>query len=219
MKQTEEKILQRIDQLVEKGEQAKNHYIPSPPNVLGAGHIDHSIYNEWKNNTENLIVKIAGENSHYYKNFREVVKNPWPEHVQSGIGILKALKDDMQAGFLLEIKELVIAELFTDFLDMANHLLEAGYKDPSASLVGAVLEDGLRKIALKNSVEVKTSDDIGSLNTKLGDKEVYNRLVQKQIQAWKAVRDSADHGKFNEYKKEDVDAMLQGIQRFLTEYL
>ena len=109
--------------------------------------------------------------------------------------------------------------IFTDFLDMAKHLLEAEYKDPSASLVGAVLEDGLRKICEIHSVQVKGSDDIGALNTKLADKEVYNRLVQKQIQAWKAIRNSADHGKFDDYKKEDVAAMLQGVQRFLTENL
>lgn len=57
-------------------------------------------------------------------------------------------------------------------------------------------------------------DDIGALNAKLADKGTYNRLVQKQIQAWKAVRDSADHGKFSEYKADDVRYMLEGAQRF-----
>lgn len=68
----------------------------------------------------------------------------------------------------------------------------------------------------KNGILVKESDDIASLNTKLADKNIYNRLIQKQIQAWKAVRDSADHGRFSLYKKEDVNAMLDGVQRFLT---
>ncbi|NMB56556.1 hypothetical protein GYA19_01290 [Candidatus Beckwithbacteria bacterium] len=51
------------------------------------------------------------------------------------------------------------------------------------------------------------------------DKEVYSRLIQKQIQAWKAIRDSADHGKFGDYKADDVKAMLEGVQRFLVENL
>lgn len=219
MKQTEQKILERIDHLIEKGIETKGRYISSPPNVIGGGHIEYTPFNEWKNSSENLVIRVAGENSHYYKNFIEKVKNAWPEHAEIGIGILKALKDDIESGFLTNVRELVIAEVFTDLLDMAKHLLEAEYKDPAASLVGAVLEDGLRKICEKDDVQIKSSDDIGALNTKLANKEVYNRLVQKQIQAWKAVRDSADHGKFNEYKKEDVEAMLQGVQRFLTENL
>ena len=85
--------------------------------------------------------------------------------------------------------------------------------------MGAVLENGLRQIAQKHTVDVKSGDDIGSLNTKLADKEVYSRLLQKQIQAWKAIRDSADHGKFEDYKTEDVKAMLEGVQRFLAENL
>lgn len=219
MKQTEQKILERIEQLIQKGIQTKSHYVPSPPNVIGGGHIDYSVFNEWKNSAENIIVRVAGEDSHYYKNFIEKVKNAWPEHVENGVGILKALKDDVESGFLVDVRELVVAEVFTDFLDMAKHLLDADYKDPSASLVGAVLEDGLRKMCGKNGIQVKGSDDIAALNTKLADKGVYNRLVQKQIQAWKAIRDSADHGKFKEYKKADVEAMLQGVQRFLTENL
>jgi hypothetical protein len=77
----------------------------------------------------------------------------------------------------------------------------------------------LRQIAQKHIIDIKSDNDIGALNTKLADKEIYNRLVQKQIQAWKAIRDSADHGKFSDYKTEDVKYMLEGVQRFLTENL
>ena len=45
MKNTEEKIVNRIDQLIQKGEAAKGHYVPSPPNVIGGGHIDYSVFN------------------------------------------------------------------------------------------------------------------------------------------------------------------------------
>lgn len=212
----DEKLITRIDQLISKGEDTKKHYIPSPPGVIGGGHVDYSLFNEWKNNSENIVLIACGKESSYYTNFVEHTKNPWPEHVEQGIGILKALKEDIETGFISNVKELVTAEVFVDFLDMAKHLLEAEYKDPAASLIGAVLEDGLRKISLKNNIEVKDGDDISALNTKLGDKNIYNRLVQQQIQAWKVVRDRADHGKFDEYKKEDVEAMLEGVQRFLT---
>jgi len=214
-----DKLLERIQQLLEKAEGVKATHKPNPPNVIGFPTLDEDVFFEWKSSVENLIVKITGEGSSYYKNFVAQVKNGQRSHVDSGVGILRALKEDLELGFLSQIKNLVLAEIFTDFLDIANHLLENSYKDPAASLIGAVLEDGLRKIAQKNGVPVKGSDDIAALNTKLADLEIYNRLVQKQIQAWKAIRDSADHGKFDEYKADDVKAMMEGIGRFLTENL
>jgi len=55
--------------------------------------------------------------------------------------------------------------------------------DASALLTGAVLEDGLLRIANTNSIKVKSNDDLGSLNKKLADSQVYTRLIQKQIHA------------------------------------
>jgi hypothetical protein len=174
---------------------------------------------EWKSNVEHLIISIVNENSVDHQNFVNIVRQPEPYDIVNGIGVLKALKEDLQKGFLTNIRDLIVAEVFTDFLDMAEHLLENGYKDAAASLIGAVLENGLRKIAEKHNVTVKKDDNINSLNTKLADKGIYNRLIQKQIQAWKDIRDAAAHGKFNEYNADQVKFMLEGVRKFLAEYL
>lgn len=220
MNATTEKLVERANQLLTKAQNvASTRFNDSSENVIAPDEVNSPLFHEWKNNTQNFILLVCGESSPYYKNFIEGVKSSRPSDVDHGIGILKALKEDLELGYLTRVRDLVSAEIFTDFIEMAQHLLDNNYKDSTASLVGAVLENGLRQIAQKHTIEVKSGDDIGSLNTKLADKEVYNRLVQKQIQAWKAIRDSADHGKFNDYKSEDAKSMLEGVQRFLTEQL
>jgi len=219
MKKTKEKLAERIDQLLQKAEKVKSTHKPNPPGVIGFPTLNEDIFLEWKSNVENLIFLTTGENSVYHKNFSDKVKNGHKSHVDFGIGVLRALKEDLALGFLSDIKDLVIAEVFSDFLDITKHLLDNNYKDPAASLVGAVLEDSLRKIASKHNIQVKNNDDIASLNTKIADKEIYNRLVQRQIQAWKGIRDSADHGKFDDYKIDDVISILNGVERFITENL
>ena len=102
---------------------------------------------------------------------------------------------------------------------MAEHLLDNGYKDPSASLIGAVLEDGLRRISGNENVTLKSDDNINSLNKKLADKGVYNRLQQREIEVWNKLRDYADHGHFDQYKHDDVRDMLKGVRSFLSEHL
>jgi len=222
MKTIQEKLLERINQLLEKAEKVKatdKHPTLQEQGYVSVDTLDNVMFLEWKSNVENLIILIAGEDSVYYHNFINMVKWECVHHVNYGIGILRALKEDIEQGYLTNIKNLVVAEVFSDFLNMAEHLLENGYKDPAASLIGAVLEDGLRKIAEKNNISVKHDDNISSLNQKLADKGVYNRLVQRQIQVWEAIRNSADHGKFNDYKLDDVKSMLEGVKKFLTEHL
>lgn len=218
-KSIKDKLVERIQQLLEKAERVKATHKPNPPNVIGFPTLDEDVFLEWKTGTEQLIVLATGKDSVYHKNFVKDVERGYTNHVDFGIGILRALKEDIERGFLSSLKDLVVAEVFTDFLDITEHLLENGYKDPAASLAGAVLEDGLRKIAGKNNIQVKMGDDISSLNTKIANQNIYNRLVQRQVQTWKAVRDSADHGKFSEYKADDVKDVVNGVRRFLTEYL
>ena len=74
-----------------------------------------------------------------------------PDSVNVGFGVLEAAQSDLESGMMGRLDTLVAADIFTDFLEMATHLIENGYKDPAASLTGAVLEGGLRKIAVANS--------------------------------------------------------------------
>ena len=57
-----------------------------------------------------------------------------------------------------------------------------------------------------------------AVNNRLAEKGVYNRLVQKSISVWIAVRNHADHGQFDQYTIDDVRAMLSGSRDFLGRY-
>lgn len=68
------------------------------------------------------------------------------------VGIVEALKSDYEDGYMHSLQELLHAEMFADFLEMADHLLEEGYKDPAAVLTGGVLEEHLRTLGTKNGL-------------------------------------------------------------------
>ena len=80
------------------------------------------------------------------------------------MGGLRALKEDLANGYLFDLRTLVAAEVFTDLLDMAEHLVENGYQHPASSLTGAVLEDGMREMCRRHGVRVGKSD-LQSLNS------------------------------------------------------
>jgi hypothetical protein len=145
-----------------------------------------------------------------------IVLDTW---VTVGLGVLDALREDLTNGYLVNYKELVSAEVFTDLLEQAEHLLEHAYKDPAASLSGAVLEDGLRRIAALRGIAAKKGNGLSALNENCAKANVYNRLTQKRIQVWTEIRNKADHGHFGEYTDSDVREMVAGIRAFLSDYL
>ena len=71
--------------------------------------------------------------------------------------IAKALRDDIKAGCLKSFAELIHGELFGDFLEMAKHLLDEGYKDAAAVIAGSTLEGHLRQLCGLYGVSTTTA--------------------------------------------------------------
>lgn len=215
----ESKVLDRIDRLLAKGQAVLNTYKPAPQNVIGPGSVGAEEFAEWRTQVLSFLTNLLGPGHVYVQSFETSVKGRRQSEVKTGQGILRAVREDVEGGYLTDVRTLVSAEVFTDFLDMAQHLHENGYKDPAASLIGAVLEDGLRRVAETHGLQVKSRDDIGALNQRIADAQVYNRLTQKKVQVWNDIRNSADHGKFDEYSAEDVASLLTGVNDFLANHL
>jgi hypothetical protein len=133
------------------------------------------------------------------------------------IGSLKALRRDYDEGYLSSVQGLIRAELFADFLEMAEHLLEQGYKDPAAVLVGGVLEEHLRVLCIARSISISISGRpkrADAMNNELGAAEAYNKLDQKSVTAWLDLRNKAAHGEFGQYTSDQVATMLSGVREF-----
>lgn len=141
-------------------------------------------------------------------------------------GALKALRRAIAAGYLVSVRELIHAEVFADFLEMADYLLQEGYKDPAAVLVGGTLEGHLRTLCVKNNIAPETPDSRGTprpkkaetMNADLTREGVHSKLDQKNVTAWLDLRNKAAHGHYDQYTDEQVKLMLQGVTDFLTRH-
>ncbi len=211
-----DRLLGRLDSLITMGEKVLGT-LRWEPN-LGGSWADESMFRQWRTSSLAFLNTLPSEYI-YNHEFEDWCKSTEDSSVKQGVAILRAAKEDIEGGYLQKVEALVSASIFSDFLEMAEHLIDNGYKDPAASLTGAVLEDGLRRICVSNRITLKTKEDISSLNQKLAQKQIYNQLRHKQIQVWNDIRNNADHGNFDEYKAENVKEMLGGVQKFLSEYL
>ncbi len=111
------------------------------------------------------------------------------------------------------------ASVFSNLLDGAGHLLEAGHYQAAASLIGAVVEDGLRRIASSENIPVAPRDDMNALSSKLRERGVFNPLVAKRVTMWAEIRNYADHGEWTKFQSGDVEEMYKGVTAFMAERL
>jgi hypothetical protein len=205
----------RLRVLIERGGK-----IPGGASIYS---VDGGTFEGWSVQVEHLLIEFLGSDHIYYERFLGAVqpREGGPNTFQraEAIHILLGAFEDSQNGMLLGVQRIIEAEVFSDFLDMADHLLENGYKDAAASIVGAVLERELKDFATRNGLDVKARDDLSNLNNRLAEKRVYTRIIQAQVQVWIRIRNSADHGEFELYGIDDVKKMHGDVRDFLARFM
>jgi hypothetical protein len=203
----QEDVLTRLASLIEYGGEKIDY-----GTTQGIAH-----FQGWRTQAISALYTIVGDDNIYTTEFEEHATHRNGPY--AGVEILRRLHSDIENGYLRKTANIISAEVFGDFLEMSQHLLDEGYKDPAASLTGAVLEDGLRRIARNNNITVTDRDDLSSLRDKCVGKKVFNNLVRQQITSWTTLRNAADHGKFSEYTEQQVGSMIADVRAFLAIHL
>lgn len=175
---------------------------------------------EWSVKAKSLLSKSCGQESEHYKEFIENdntgIYGTYLATLERLRAIFLAAKEDYEGGFLKETRLLIQAEVFDSELEQAQSLLKAGYKSPAAVVAGVVLETSIRELCDQHSL---TYGKLDRMNSELAKAGVYNKLQQKRITALADIRNSAAHGKPEEFNEQDVQDMIRDVERFIMEHL
>ena len=209
---------ERADDIIALGETAS---ATSGRTEWGGSHLSSAEFMEFRSAALSFLRNVFGSDHPYYEDFNKETSTAVEASAQSGLGIMVAAKNEVLGGWARTATGIVSAEIFSDFLEMAEHLLGSGYKDAAAVMVGGVLEEHLRQLCRKHSIPVsrastskpKTAD---RLNADLAGAEVYNKLDQKAVTSWLDLRNKAAHGNYDEYTIEQVQLMLEAVRNFLV---
>lgn len=221
-------IVSEIDSLVEAGTRLNQDILNSSSRINSDELIK---VTTWVTRLGQLVRNLYGEKSQHFDSYSRALEtkyfyglhNQHYEHFSRMVGVANAIKHDVSNGLLVNFSSLARAEVFADFLEMGEYLLNEGYKDAAAVIIGSVLEDSLRMLCERASLTVVGNSGkpltIDPLNTKLVKAEVYGKLVQKQVTTWADLRNKAAHGKYDEYDAKEVKFMLLFVQSFASEHL
>jgi len=173
------------------------------------------------------IHRLAGKPSVYVDQCEDILtKGGYPGGLaRQLVGVVDSLRVDISLGYLDSQRELIHGELFGDFLEMAQHLLDEGYKDAAAVIAGSSLEAHLRQLCQKSAIPTEVKSDArvapkkaDRLNSDLAAAEIYSKLDQKNVTAWLDLRNKAAHGLYDQYASAQVALLISGNRDFLTRH-
>ncbi len=189
---------------------------------FGGSLVDSELLQELRSSSLSFLKTTFGMSHPYYIDFDTKVNDIEVYRAEQAKGILNAVNREIEGGWIFTVKGLVSAEIFSNFLEMAEHLLEEGFKDAAAVMIGSVLEEHLRQLCISNSIETEIHQKgktvfkkADRLNAELSSTDVYNKLDNKSVTSWLDLRNNAAHGRYSEYSKDQVELMYQGVSNFM----
>src|SRR5215213_3025025 len=124
----DKKILERLNELIALGEEVKGtRFSRSSPGVLyfGDDGVSGEKSNQWGVSCLNFLGRVFGNDSPYYTKFDELYPNfnDYSPTVKA-LGIMRAAREDIEKGALFTVRRLIEAEVFDEFLDQAQSLVD-----------------------------------------------------------------------------------------------
>ncbi|MBN1517370.1 hypothetical protein JXA32_12475 [Candidatus Sumerlaeota bacterium] len=222
---TRDRLIQRVEELIEQGKKVTEawftHKIEGRPGgrIYTAKFVEAGKLMGFKTAALSFIERVYGSTHPHFNEFQKGVKSHRLEHAEIGIAILESIRDEIQGDWLFTIKGLITAEVFADFIEMANYLLESKYKDPAAVVAGSVLEEHLRQLCQAHGIDVELGGKpkkADRLNSDLAKANIYLSSDQKFITAWLGLRNNAAHGKYDKYNEAQVKSLIDGVTEFMS---
>lgn len=222
----DEKVAQQFAELLELGKQVVESVSKRRNTSIHGGgpryilddlcYVDSVIHQKWRVRALGFLDRFMSKKSEYYLSFYRLSGSTYYGLTKQAMAVLEAAHDDFIGGYLINTRRLIEAEVFEDFLEQAEHLLETKYEGPAAVIAGCVLEDGLRKLCERRGVALPDKPKLDWMNAQLTKSGVYNSLVQKQVTALADLRNKAAHGQWDEFTQSDVEQMIIQVRSIMA---
>jgi len=139
-------------------------------------------------------------------------KAAFPKFEQQ-VKILKAAEKRFDSS-LFEIKQLLQADIFDSEIDTARELLRNGYIRAAGAVVGVVLEKHLQQVSYSHRLTIKgKTPSISDYDQALKDAQVIEVPTWRFIQHLADLRNLCDHKKEREPKPEEIESLINGVEK------
>ena len=214
--------LQQFEEQLSSVTSEFDNAIAKSPHDDGSGVLNRTEEADFQMRCVSAIVRASGKNSEYAAQackFGGESGQPNIYRLSRQMGVAKALLADIKNGYLQSAVELIRGDVFGDYLEMADYLLQQEFKDAAAVLCGGTLEAHIKNLCCRYDIPQDSAGkrvSIDRLNAELTKAGAYSTIEQKSVTAWLALRNHAAHGEYGEYSIDQVVLFVEGVRSFLS---
>lgn len=173
--------------------------------------------------------RLVGSSSVYFEQMRAAQAPNRPGGFGPLLSVLRALRHDIDAGYLDTLTESVRAEYSGDMLSYADTLLAEKRDGPvtaAAVLAGGVLEEHVRNLCAKQGISTERPNNRGdserlkvsAMTAELKRAGIYGNVDDGNVLTWYRIRSHAAHAEYDKYTADDVRLMIAGLRSFIVKY-
>ncbi len=212
-------IRELLDKLITEGEgvlktkwQQSGNWPGGPPT-----YVDLAAFSRWRARCK-LLASLLGR-----------VGKPWEIALTSDYensfevaitthSTLQAIRISTDEGLLLEVEDLVLAEVFSNLYEQAEYLLKQKYFLAAGVIYRAVLEERLRRLCIEQNIKFnRLIPTLNDYNTELYKANVYDKITFKDIDSLIVIGNDAAHNKPN-LSADNVAQLSSGVARILQKF-
>ena len=209
-------ITKKFEELADKGKKVN----ASQQVTDVAAFVDSKKFQDWATAALNLLQKVFGEKSTYYRNFQaiysKIINIAYQESFDNCRAILQAAREEYESGGLTEIKLYLNHAVLEHLSETTAEYLRRGEKEAACILASVLLEQALQSLCSRKGISAGAVDQ---MNEALYQAKAYQVGTQQRIKDWCYMKEDFIKCHGDKYRPADVDDMLRGVQRFIAKEL
>jgi hypothetical protein len=209
-------VQKRFEELAEKGKKVN----ASQQVTDVAAVVDSKKFQEWATSSLNLLQKVFGEKSAFYRNFQaiysKIINIPYKESFDNCRAIFQAAREEYEAGGLSEIRLFLDHAVLEYLAAKTSELLRRGEKQTACITAAVLLEQALLNLCTRKGI---AGGSLQEMNEALYKAKAYQVGTQQRIKDWQYMKEDFIQCQGDKYGTAEVDEMLRGVQRFIAKEL
>jgi hypothetical protein len=209
-------IVKKFDELADKGKKVN----ASQQVTDVAAFVDSKKFQDWATSTLDLLQKVFGEKSLYYRNFQaiysKIINIAYKESFDNCRAILQSAREEYEQGGLSEVKLFLDHAVLEYLAARTAEFLRREEKETACILASVLLEQALQHLCSRKGIPGGT---LSEMNEALYKAKAYQVGTQQRIKDWGYMKEDFIKCQGDKYRPADVDEMLRGVQRFIAKEL
>lgn len=211
-----ERLLSLIESILPKFDKVAESY---SENSRGYGRFNDTVsHNALEVEVRALANYIYGPDNDTAELIKSNIGGTTMSHLNSAKGMLIGTAAAIRSGLLEDLRTQILLDIQGDFIDTARSALSNGAKDVAAALLCVVLEDSVKRLALKSDNEDLADKEFTVVVVGLFKAGAITKATKGILLSHTDLRNAALHAQWHEVSVEAVQGLLGFLPMFIEHH-